>query len=142
MANDDLPEGEVLNDQRVGYRKPPRHTQFKPGQSGNPKGRPKKKTTFDDKILEYAEKPATISNGGKVERGRMKDRIASTVVAKAAEGDHRSVKIVRDVLKGAEHDPGDNLPELARIFRRIYAQHEATDFRCSPRTGDDDTSKE
>ncbi|MGB7371033.1 DUF5681 domain-containing protein [Erythrobacter sp.] len=25
----------------VGYSKPPRHTQFKPGQSGNPKGRPK-----------------------------------------------------------------------------------------------------
>ncbi|SFL56804.1 DUF5681 domain-containing protein [Shimia aestuarii] len=25
----------------VGYRKPPRHTQFKPGQSGNRKGRPK-----------------------------------------------------------------------------------------------------
>jgi hypothetical protein len=25
----------------VGYRKPPRHTQFKPGRSGNPKGRPK-----------------------------------------------------------------------------------------------------
>lgn len=25
----------------VGYGKPPRHTQFKPGQSGNPRGRPK-----------------------------------------------------------------------------------------------------
>ena len=25
----------------VGYKQPPKHTQFKPGQSGNPKGRPK-----------------------------------------------------------------------------------------------------
>lgn len=25
----------------VGYKKPPRHSQFKPGSSGNPKGRPK-----------------------------------------------------------------------------------------------------
>ena len=25
----------------VGYKKPPKHTQFKPGRSGNPKGRPK-----------------------------------------------------------------------------------------------------
>ena len=25
----------------VGYRKPPKHKQFKPGQSGNPRGRPK-----------------------------------------------------------------------------------------------------
>ena len=36
------------NDQEypVGYRKTPKHTQFKPGQSGNPKGRPRKSTTF------------------------------------------------------------------------------------------------
>ena len=27
---------------RVGYRRPPKHTQFKPGQSGNRKGRPPK----------------------------------------------------------------------------------------------------
>ena len=29
------------DDGQVGYRKPPVHTRFKPGQSGNPKGRPK-----------------------------------------------------------------------------------------------------
>lgn len=29
------------NDDDVGYRKPPRQHQFKPGQSGNPKGKPK-----------------------------------------------------------------------------------------------------
>lgn len=28
-------------DYKVGYRNPPRHSQFKPGRSGNPKGRPK-----------------------------------------------------------------------------------------------------
>lgn len=26
----------------VGYKKPPKHTQFQPGQSGNPKGRPRR----------------------------------------------------------------------------------------------------
>ena len=29
------------DDDKVGYRKPPRHSQFKPGQSGNPRGRKK-----------------------------------------------------------------------------------------------------
>jgi hypothetical protein len=29
------------SDYEVGYRKPPKHTRFKPGRSGNPKGRPK-----------------------------------------------------------------------------------------------------
>ena len=28
-------------DYQVGFGKPPKHAQFKPGKSGNPKGRPK-----------------------------------------------------------------------------------------------------
>ena len=32
-----------MTDGEVGYGRPPTHSQFKPGQSGNPKGRPKKK---------------------------------------------------------------------------------------------------
>src|SRR5215213_6143909 len=35
------PAASVGASYEVGYRKPPRHTQFKPGQSGNPKGRPR-----------------------------------------------------------------------------------------------------
>ncbi len=31
-----------MADNDAGYRKPPKHTQFKKGQSGNPKGRPRK----------------------------------------------------------------------------------------------------
>ena len=29
----------------VGYGRPPRHSRFKPGQSGNPKGRPERKAS-------------------------------------------------------------------------------------------------
>lgn len=35
----------------VGYKKPPKASQFKPGQSGNPKGRPKKKKMTDEEAL-------------------------------------------------------------------------------------------
>jgi len=30
-----------MSDYEVGYKKPPRHSQFKPGNRGNPKGRGK-----------------------------------------------------------------------------------------------------
>jgi Family of unknown function (DUF5681) len=32
----------------VGYRRPPAHTRFRPGQSGNPKGRPSGKKAVPD----------------------------------------------------------------------------------------------
>lgn len=34
---------EIEDDGKVGYGKPPKHSQFQAGQSGNPNGRPKKK---------------------------------------------------------------------------------------------------
>lgn len=33
-----------MDESDVGFGKPPRHSRFKPGTSGNPKGRPKRKT--------------------------------------------------------------------------------------------------
>ena len=35
------------DDGRVGYRRPPKHTRFKKGQSGNPRGRPLKRPSAD-----------------------------------------------------------------------------------------------
>jgi len=42
QAGEDGATGETSEPYRTGYRKPPRHRQFKPGQSGNPRGRPRK----------------------------------------------------------------------------------------------------
>ena len=51
----------------VGYGKPPQKNQFKPGQSGNPNGRPKKKDTQSIKEIVVGElmKPTTITENGK-----------------------------------------------------------------------------
>lgn len=41
LGTTDAPQEDPSVDQAVGYGNPPRHSQFKPGVSGNPKGRPK-----------------------------------------------------------------------------------------------------
>lgn len=40
--------GSNSRDYDVGYGKPPKHTQFKKGQSGNPKGRKRRSRSMDD----------------------------------------------------------------------------------------------
>jgi hypothetical protein len=48
MSNDRDDEPEPQG--RIGYRRPPKHSRFKPGQSGNLKGRPKRRVGPKDHL--------------------------------------------------------------------------------------------
>jgi hypothetical protein len=37
----------------VGYKRPPSKTRFKPGQSGNPRGRPKRQVDMSSALVRY-----------------------------------------------------------------------------------------
>jgi Family of unknown function (DUF5681) len=50
---------------KVGNKKPPSHTRFKQGQSGNPKGRPKGRKNFLMEVLEEFRKPVFATINGK-----------------------------------------------------------------------------
>ena len=54
---------ETLND-RVGYRRPPKASQFKKGQTGNPGGRPKKRGTSDFDLDKLLDRPMTVKIDG------------------------------------------------------------------------------
>src|SRR5581483_2766479 len=47
----------------VGYGRPPKQHQFKPGQSGNPKGRPKGAPTLQEIMAKEATKHIKIKQG-------------------------------------------------------------------------------
>ncbi|MGY8682391.1 DUF5681 domain-containing protein [Bradyrhizobium sp. UFLA05-153] len=49
----------------VGRGKPPKHSQFKPGQSGNPKGRPKGSRNFKTDVQETLQTPVKITKNGR-----------------------------------------------------------------------------
>jgi hypothetical protein len=48
------------DDYEIGYRKPPKHSQFKKGQSGNSKGRPKKRKSIPELIQEELDTEITV----------------------------------------------------------------------------------
>ena len=52
-----------MNDYTVGKGRPPRNWRFKPGQSGNPGGRPKKKPGID--VLSLLDQPVTVVQDGR-----------------------------------------------------------------------------
>ena len=59
-----VPEKGSPNDSyKVGPRKPPRHSQFKPGQSGNPGGKKKGSQNFSTILREELEREVSVNGG-------------------------------------------------------------------------------
>jgi hypothetical protein len=85
-ATDEPQQSETQDGYTVGYKRPPRHTRFKPGASGNPRGRRKRPTNIRQEIQQvYLRKFA-------VQDGLAKQHIRSIVLL------HR--KLLNDGLKG------------------------------------------
>jgi hypothetical protein len=101
----------------VGYGKPPKHTQFKPGQSGNPKGRPRKSTTFDDDVETELRSAVIVLEGGKRRKMTKRRAIAKQHVNKALGGDVRSTELLLNSRRQGRFDQQDNLGALLEEFR-------------------------
>ena len=85
-------------DDDVGYGKPPKHTRFKPGESGNPKGRPKgTKNLKTDLVEELSERVPVTENGRplKISKQRL---IVKALIAKAVKGDTKAAGILISLL--------------------------------------------
>jgi uncharacterized protein DUF5681 len=70
---------------------PPRHTQFKKGQSGNPAGRPKKVTSFKSDLAAELQEKLSITENGKERKITKQRAFCKTLVAAAIKKDIRAV---------------------------------------------------
>lgn len=86
----------------VGYKRPPRHTQFKPGQSGNPNGRPKGTRNLDTDLEEELSEKIIVNEGGRRLEISKQRSILKSLVSKALKGDTRAASILVNLKLGLE----------------------------------------
>ena len=96
--NKAMNKNEISDDYKVGYKKPPEHTRFTSGQSGNPKGRKKGtknlKTDLEQELAEYV----NISENGKKTRLSKQRLMIKSLCAKAIKGDSKASMIVTNLI--------------------------------------------
>ena len=111
----------------VGYKRPPSQTQFKPGKSGNPKGRPKKVPALPDILAKELRRLVPVKSNGKLLKVSMLEAIVKQNLNKAAGGDLRAASLIFNQLRANKPGSGDNLSVLVAEFRAIHAKHVMTD---------------
>jgi hypothetical protein len=86
----------------VGSGKPPRSTQFKPGQSGNPAGRPRGAKNFATAIEQELDARVTVTENGRRRRISKLEVVAKHLVNKAAGGDLKAIPLLLNEARARE----------------------------------------
>src|SRR6266446_3239689 len=85
----------------TGYKKPPQHSRFQPGRSGNPHGKQKGVRNLGSDVKRTLEVPVRLNEQGRARRVSTQHAVLLRLREKALKGDARSL---------------DRFLELAKIF--------------------------
>lgn len=140
MAEDskDLPEdGEDKGDHEVGYGKPPKAHRFRPGQSGNPRGRRKgqpNSKTFTEQELSRRQ---WVTVDGKRRQVSNREIMVLAQINKARKGDDKAFRILLELDEGLRRDTDAQLQSqnLSPEEREIIQRH--VNYVRKKRTGND-----
>lgn len=83
----------------VGKGNPPRSSQFKPGVSGNPRGRPRKRVSPLESIRAMLEETVLVREAGGVKRISTLDAIMKRLRKSALEGDPKAIQQVLRLME-------------------------------------------
>lgn len=87
-------------DRTVGYGRPPASTRFKPGQSGNPRGRPRRRQASLYELLETElTKLVTVHQDGASERITRAEALMRVAFSRALKGDPKMISLLLKQLE-------------------------------------------
>jgi hypothetical protein len=99
----------------VGYRKPPKATRFKPGQSGNPRGRTKRSKGGRTLLEETLNEVIVVNEGGVPQRMTKREAFFKTLVARAFK-DNRSAMLLIKTMDQYDVLLSDDAPTVTIEF--------------------------
>jgi Family of unknown function (DUF5681) len=99
------------NDQ-AGFKRPPKRTRFKPGRSGNPKGRPKGRRNLTTDLAALLKKRIPIREDGELRHVTGQEALLLRLFQKAVGGDLKaSAQIFAMVMKADTQEPTQPEPQ-------------------------------
>lgn len=87
---------------KVGYGRPPEAHRFKPGQSGNPKGRPKGTRSLEEIVLREASRLVGIQIGGTVRHMPRAEVVIRKLFNLSMEGNPVAIRLLLPLLASAQ----------------------------------------
>lgn len=118
MTGDDYVNDENSNaNYEVGYKKPPRDTQFRKGQSGNPKGRPKGTRNFKTDVQAILKKPIRLNKNGRTESVSTQEGMLLRMIDSALKGDARALS--QALALAATHNNDEFVNDTAALSNPI-----------------------
>ena len=110
LPND--PAVEPLADYEVGYGKPPQHTRFQKGQSGNRKGRPPRSRNIVTLLTKALNERVAVSENGRRRTISKREAIVAQLVNKSASADLKAMSMLIGMLQKAEDPAPGSSPQL------------------------------
>ena len=92
----------ATGDYAVGYARPPVHSRFRKGSSGNPAGRPRGCRNLSTLVTEELDKSVPVREGGRIRAMSKRAALLASMVNRALQGDARMTSLLLSLMQRIE----------------------------------------